>query len=220
MARWEKALVKISENETSLQHFTKIAEHINIEPLLGELNASQDLWLADTSRQRRVRCQRNTRNIFLRAAKKPLPPGAKNANDVHEIRIMPEAGKFPCTLVFCESVAKSLGCVLGRATLVALLPKSRVFPHVDSGAYYRVRDRLHLVLKSTEGSLLGAGDETVLMRTGELWVFDNKQQHWAENPSEEVRVHLIFDVLPTQGRGFYTYLPEDAQPEKRFTLRF
>lgn len=203
-----------------MQHFTKIAEHIHIEPLLEELDASPELWLADTSRQRKVRCQRNTRNIFLRAAKKPLPPGAKNANDVHEIRIMPEAEKFPCAQVFCESVAKSLGGELGRATLVALLPKCEVFAHVDSGAYYRIRDRLHLVLKSTDGSLLGAGNETVRMHPGELWVFDNKQRHWAKNPSEEVRVHLIFDVLPDQGRGFYTYLPEVARPEKPFILRF
>ncbi|MCY3802792.1 MAG: aspartyl/asparaginyl beta-hydroxylase domain-containing protein [Gammaproteobacteria bacterium] len=220
MAGLQEALVKLFQNETSLQYFTKIAEHIKIGPLLEELDASPELWLADTSRQRKVRCQRNTRNIFLRAAKKPLPPGAKNANDVHEIRIMPEAKKFPCMQVFCESVAKSLGGTLGRATLVALMPGSQVFPHVDSGAYYRIRDRMHLVLKSTDGSLLGAGDETVLMHTGELWVFDNKQRHWAKNPSEELRVHLIFDVLPAQGRGFYTYLPEDPKPEKCFILRF
>ena len=212
--------MKKSEGATASRHFTRIAEHIHIAPLLDELEASQELWLSDTSRQRKVRCQRNTQNIFLRAAKKPLPPGAKNANDVHEVRTMAQARSFPCTQKFCESVATSLGGTLGRATLVALLPYSQVFPHVDTGAYYRIRDRLHLVLKSADGSLLGVEDETVVMHTGELWVFDNKKPHWAKNPSGEVRIHLIFDVLPTPGHGFYAYALEEAKPAERFTLRF
>ena len=191
-----------------MRHFTKIAQEVNIRPLLEELDAAPEMWLADTSRQRKVRCQRNTCSIFLRVARKPLPPGARNANDVHESRIARSAGKFPCALSYCESVADDLGGTLGRATLVMLLPRGRVFPHVDTGAYYRIRDRFHLVLRSTRGSPLAAGDETVVMRPGELWAFDNKARHWADNPSEEPRVHLIFDILPAPGRGFHVLPPE------------
>ena len=96
-----------------------------------------------------------------------------------------------------------MGGTLGRATLVALLPHGRVFPHVDAGAYYRIRDRFHLVLRSARGSPLAAGEERVVMRPGELWAFDNKARHWADNPSDDLRVHLIFDVLPAPGRGFH-----------------
>ena len=195
---------------TGLQHFTRITEAVDVSPFLEELEAVPEMWLADTSRQRKVRCQRNTQNIFLRAPKKPLPPGASNANDVHASRIAPAARKFPRTLAFCEGTAKQLEAELGRATLVALLPKSRVFPHSDTGAYYRIRDRLHLVLKSAEGSPLTAGGETVLMRPGELWAFNNKVRHWANNPSSQARVHLIFDILPIPGRGLYVLSPLKA----------
>ena len=191
-----------------MPHFTKLARGVDIRGLLAELDAAPEMWLADTSRQRKVRCQRNTRNIFLRAARKPLPPGARNANDVHESRIAPAARKFPRTLAYCESVADDLSGTLGRATLVALLPHGRVFPHVDAGAYYRIRDRFHLVLKSARGSPLAAGDETVVMRPGELWAFDNKARHWADNPSDEPRVHLIFDILPAPGHGLHVLPPE------------
>ncbi len=208
--------MKKSQSVTSLRHFVKIAEHINIKPLLEELNASPKAWLADTSRQRKVRCQRNTQNIYLRAAKKPLPPGAKNANDVQEIRIMPDAQKFPCAHALCESVATSLGATLGRATLVKLLPRSEVFPHIDTGSYYRIRDRLHLVLISSYGSLLGVENETVVMRAGELWVFNNKKLHWAKNPFSELRVHLIFDILPAPGREFYACSFDDKESNLRF----
>lgn len=203
-----------SKSADAMLRFTKLAEHINVMPFLEELDAAPEMWSVDTSRQRKVRCQRHTRNIFLRAPKKPLPPGATNANDVHESRIAPAARKFPRALAFCERIARELEATLGRATLVALLPGCRVYPHVDVGAYYRVRDRLHLVLKSSQGSPLSAGDEAVVMRPGELWAFDNKARHWANNPSPETRVHLIFDLLPAPGRGFHV-LPADDSSRAR-----
>ena len=191
-----------------MANFVKIAD-IDTGPLSVELQAASEMWHQDTSRQRKVRCQRHTHNIFLRAAKKPLPPNAKNANDVHESRIVRAAARFPRTLACCERIARGLEAELGRATLVALLPKMMVYPHVDTGAYYRIRDRYHLVLRSREGSPLTAGDDTVTMREGELWVFNNKTKHWANNPSSEPRIHLIFDVLPADGSGHFVYPLEE-----------
>ena len=190
--------------------FVKIAD-VATQPFLAELDAAAEMWGVDTSRQRKVRCQRHTENIFLRAAMKPLPPGAKNANDVHESRVLRMAAKFPRALGFCESVARSVGGQLGRATLVALLPESEVYPHTDTGAYYRIRDRYHLVLRSREGSPLTAGDESVVMHEGELWSFNNKVRHSARNPSVERRIHLIFDVLPKLGQGHFV-LPRHNAP--------
>ena len=195
-----------------MSHFVRIAENVDTACMLAELDATPQAWLVDTSRQRKVRCQRHTRNIFLRAPKKPLPPGAKNANDVHESRTTRMARRFPRTLAYCEGVAHALGGTLGRATLVALLPRSRVFPHVDAGDYYRIRDRFHLVLKSPGGSPLTSGGETLELRPGELWVFDNKARHSACNPSAKPRVHLIFDVLPAPGCGFFVLPPEGGEP--------
>ena len=200
-----------------VSHFIRIARNVDTLALLAELDASPEMWSVDTSRQRKVPCQRNTRNIFLRAPRKPLPPGKKNANDVHDSRIAPAATKFPRTLAYCETVAEELGGTLGRATLVALLPHSRVFPHIDSGAYYRIRDRLHLVLISPRGSPLTSGDETVAMCPGELWAFNNKARHWADNPSAEPRVHLMFDVLPPPGHGFFVFPLNDTHRAQRCT---
>ncbi len=187
--------------------FTRIATGIDVAPLLSELAVAPEAWLADTSRQRKVRCQRDTQNIFLRVAKKPLPPGARNANDVHESRTTRSAARFPRALAFCEGIAALQEGELGRATLVALQPRGWVRPHIDAGAYYRIRDRFHVVLRSREGSPLTSGGETVVMREGELWAFDNKAEHDARNPTDEPRIHLIFDVLPAPGRGYYVLPP-------------
>ena len=118
---------------------------------------------------------------------------------------MPAAKHFPRALKFCEDLANRTNGELGRATLVALQPRGRVYPHKDLGDYYRIRDRFHLVLESREGSPLSAEEDVVVMQPGELWVFDNKVRHWAENASDESRIHLIFDILPAPGQGYYTY---------------
>ena len=192
---------------STASRFVRIAKGIDVAPFLSELDAAPEMWLANTSRQRKIRCQRDTQNIFLRVARKPLPPGAKNANDVHESRTAASAEGFPQALTFCEEMAALQNGELGRATLVALQPRGWVRPHVDAGAYYRIRDRFHLVLRSREGSPLTSGGETVVMREGELWAFDNKAEHDARNPTDEPRMHLIFDVLPAPGRGYYVLPP-------------
>ena len=171
---------------------------------------------------RRRRCGSPTRAVSARSAasvirrtsscasrRSPFLPALRNANDVHESRLARSAARFPRALAFCQRIADLQRGELGRATLVALQPRGWVRPHVDAGAYYRVRDRFHLVLKSPGGSPLTAGGETVVMHEGELWAFDNKAEHDARNPSDEPRLHLIFDVLPPPGRGYYVLPPLD-----------
>ena len=200
----EQAPVTSSSSDSmALSCFNRVAKGIDTAALVSELAAAPELWLADTSRQRKVRCQRDTQNIFLRVAKKSLLPGASNANDVHDSRTTKTARCFPETLAFCRNIADLEGGELGRATLVALQPGGWVRPHKDLGDYYRVRDRYHLVLQSLTGSPLTCAGETVMMHAGELWVFDNKSEHEARNLSATPRVHLIFDILPTPGCGYY-----------------
>ena len=89
-----------------------------------------------------------------------------------------------------------MNCHLSRATIVRLKPKSQVFRHIDEGSYYFLRDRFHLVLQSSTGSVLMSGGEQVRMQEGELWWFDNKQYHESCNESGDWRIHYIFDLLP------------------------
>lgn len=186
-----------------MHNFKLAKDTVDTKLILNELEAAPQMWLANCSRQEKVRCQRHTKNIFLRVAKKPLPPGEKNANNVHQSVTASGAKSFPHTLAFCKNLANSINGRLGRAMLVALLPKSQVYPHIDHGDYYRITDRYHLVITSPTGSHLSAGTETVVMHERELWVFNNKIEHSAINTSDQHRVHLIFDILPAPGKGIY-----------------
>ncbi len=184
-----------SAGARQLRHFELVERDIDIAPMLAELGSDASLWLRDTSRQDKVRVQRETNAIFLRSAAKPYPQGM-SGEDVHESRPTSTSRQFPRTMRWLADFAERSDAELGRALVVRLAPGGRVHRHVDRGEYYRLRDRYHLVLNSSAGSPLTCGDETVRMRERELWRFDNKTAHEARNDSAEWRVHLIFDLLP------------------------
>lgn len=178
----------------------------------AEVEVNNVAWLLDTGRQQAIAVQRHTQSIFLRRGIRPRESDVQ-LNDVHESETTPAACRFPVIVDLLYRLAAQLGGALGRALLVRLAPESVVYPHVDEGAYYRVRDRYHYVIDSPSGSILTAGGETVTMKTGELWWFDNKQLHSSRNDGSGWRVHLIFDLLPNSGsRAFKEdgQLPIDA----------
>ncbi|MBE7383427.1 MAG: aspartyl/asparaginyl beta-hydroxylase domain-containing protein [Leptolyngbya sp. SIO1E4] len=178
---------------TTLKNFRLVDPQVDIRPLIAEIKANEHLWLHNTSRQDKVKVQRETHTIYLRSAVKPYPPGVTNGNDVHDSCRTQLAQYFPTVMQWLETYAQASGGALGRATIVRLAPQGRVYRHIDQGEYYRLRDRYHLVLQSSVGSLLNAGDEWVRMHPGEFWWFDNQSPHEAYNEADDWRIHLIFD---------------------------
>src|ERR1700691_367937 len=176
-----------------MKFFRLIRSGIEIAPLLTEIQAKQEAWLLNTSRQDKVQVQRDTNTIFLRGhVRRP----DLQVNENQESRFTDTSKSFPRAVALMTSFAKEMNAHLSRATIVRLKPKSKVFRHVDAGSYYFVRDRYHIVLYSSAGSVMVSGNEWVRMREGELWWFDNKQYHEACNESDEWRIHYIFDLLP------------------------
>jgi aspartyl/asparaginyl beta-hydroxylase (cupin superfamily) len=178
-----------------MNHFKLIRSDIDATVFLDEIAAIDGAWETATGRQEKIAVQREALAIPLRGLRKSAI-GNRRRRDVHESRWTASSRLYPVVRAFLEETAATLDALLSRAKIVSLPAGRRVYPHVDRGEYYRVRDRYHLVLKSTRGSWLKAGDEDVRMQEGELWWFDNKQMHEAFNDGDEDRIHLIFDLLP------------------------
>jgi len=165
-----------------------------LKALRDEVLRNEPLWSVDQSRQMRIPVQRHTQSIPLRAADRKSGDKSKS-EDIHDSRVTSLAPAFPATMSFLSNVAHHLQGSLERALYARLFPKAVVYPHIDAGAYYATRDRYHFVLISDSGSNLKSGDEQVVMYPGELWWFDNKALHESTNPSDQWRVHLIFDIF-------------------------
>ena len=178
-----------------MNYFKLIQADIDPRPFLAEIMSVDDAWDASTGRQEKIDVQREALSIPLRGLRASAI-GSGKRRDVHESRWTNGSAKYPLARRFLEDIAAAEGSLMGRAKIVCLPAGQRVYPHIDRGAYYCVRNRYHLVLRSASGSWLKAGDEEVRMKEGELWWFDNKQVHEARNDGDQDRIHLIFDLLP------------------------
>ena len=178
-----------------MKYFRRMKSGIDPKPLLDEIATLEGAWDASTGRQDKIEVQREALAIPLRGLRKSAI-GERKRRDVHESRWTTGSKLYPKARRFLKDMAMEQGALLSRAKIVCLPAGRRVYAHIDRGDYYAVRDRYHLVLRSSRGSWLKAGDEEVRMQEGELWWFDNKQMHEAFNDGDEDRIHMIFDLLP------------------------
>lgn len=83
---------------------------------------------------------------------------------------------------------------LGRVMINKIAPGGVIYPHRDTAAHAEYYSRFHIVLQSQPGVVFRAGDEQVYMGTGEVWWFDNKEEHEVINNSADDRIHMVIDV--------------------------
>ncbi|MDJ0896086.1 MAG: aspartyl/asparaginyl beta-hydroxylase domain-containing protein [Alphaproteobacteria bacterium] len=178
-----------------MKYFKLMKPAIDPKPFLDEIAAVSGAWENATGRQEKVKVQREALAIPLRGLRKSAI-GGRQRRDVHESRWTSGSKKYPLAAQFLREFAREQDSMLGRAKIVCLPAGRRVYPHIDRGEYYLVRNRFHFVLRSSHGSWLKAGDEEIRMREGELWWFDNNQMHEALNDGDQDRIHMIFDLLP------------------------
>lgn len=177
-----------------MKNFRLIQGGIDVEPFQQEIASVPNAWNLNSGRKDKIAVQREADAIPIRGLRKSKINGRKNC-DVHESRFTHTSKQFPKIRELLTSLAEQLGSELSRARVVRLPSGGKVYPHIDRGEYYRLRDRYHLVFKTEPGNTLTCEDEELHMKVGELWWFDNKKEHSAQNTSDEDRVHFIFDLL-------------------------
>ncbi|QDT07029.1 Aspartyl/Asparaginyl beta-hydroxylase [Rubripirellula lacrimiformis] len=177
----------------------RVEDNVFTDSMLEEVHANHLLWLRNTSRQEKIRCQRDTQTIFIRTAKKPVPVEVESS-DVRASNWTRMSKQFPVLSQWAEEFAVRVGGDLGRVFLVRLKPKGRVYKHVDQGSYYECRDRYHLLLQCDGESQLVCGDTSCRVAAGEVWWLNNSVAYEETNTGSDWRIHVIIDVLPTPRR--------------------
>lgn len=89
------------------------------------------------------------------------------------------------------------GVALGRVIIARLPMGDRIEKHADNYGKYAQRSdglRFHVCVSAQPGCLFHCGDETVQMKTDEVWWFQHREMHWAENMSADERIHLLVDL--------------------------
>lgn len=98
--------------------------------------------------------------------------------------------------VLSAVLRRAEGGRLGGVLITKIPPGGRVAPHVDGGWHARYYDKFALQLQSAPGQAFCFRGHSLSARPGELYTFDNSQEHWVYNMSDSPRMTLIVCVRP------------------------
>ena len=177
-----------------MKNFLKVADGIDVLPLLMALKSHPELWDQNTLRTTHPGTPHTeVSDIWLRF--NDLTQGVGAVPDEHESVNYPAFKALPQArpLIF-GLMARIEGERLGRCLITKLPPGGRIEPHEDGGSHAAYFERFHIVLQSLPGNAFRCGDETIGMRAGEVWWFDNAVEHEVINNSADDRIHLIVDI--------------------------
>lgn len=177
-----------------MRNFLRVADGIDVVPLMVSLQTRTHLWNRDTLRtQHPGTAHSQVDDIWLRFNE--IDDDALSVVDDLLCVNYPAIQELPQARALIFSLmARVEGEQLGRCIITRLPPGGVIDPHCDQGAPATFYQRFHILLQSLPGAMFRAGNETVQMKTGECWLFDNTQEHEVINNSADDRITMIVDI--------------------------
>lgn len=176
-----------------MRHFTKIAEQVDVIPLLNALAAHDDLWNENSLRTTHPASPHQEVDDIWAWFNDPSDP----ASVVDDLTVIPFRAwyEIPQIRPLVLDIMRRVEAVrLGRVLITRLAPGCSIPAHVDEGAPATYYTRYQLALQCLPGCNFTIGDETVNFRMGEWWQIDNRTEHNVVNNSADDRIVLIVDV--------------------------
>ncbi|WP_198355711.1 aspartyl/asparaginyl beta-hydroxylase domain-containing protein [Sphingomonas sp. MA1305] len=173
-----------------MRHFLKIADSIDVVPLLSALAAKPDLWDENDLRTTYPNSpHQSVSDIWVMFNQ--LGEDVPNDIQAHPYRAWHE---LPIKDLILGLMRRVNGVQLGRVIITRLPPGKTIAPHVDQGAPADFYSRYHIALQSGPGCVVRSGGETVQFSPGEAWWFDNRAEHSVTNNSAADRIVIIVDI--------------------------
>ena len=167
-------------------------------PLLHAIQRQPNLWNQNTLRtQHPGTAHSQADDIWIRFNDLEKWKASHDANsilDEHESVWYSAAHLLPVRPYIFDLMRRVEGERLGRVLITRLAPGKQILPHADGGTHAEYYDRYHLALQSLPGFQFRCGDESVSMKTGECWWFDNGKEHTLLNNSADDRLTMIIDI--------------------------
>lgn len=185
-----------------MKNFQLVASGIDIIPLLVGIKRRPELWKEDTYlRDYPQGPFGEIESIMMRFPVKGVCETEKELQDHLSTYDQHENIDYPAYKLLHEARPIIMGLMsrvsgerLGRVMINKISPGGRIYPHADTPSHTEYYSRFHVVLQSQPGVVFRAGDEQVYMGVGEVWWFDNKQEHEVINNSADDRIHMIVDI--------------------------
>lgn len=181
-----------------MNEFTLIAEHIDVGPLLAELDARSDLWNENPGRLTGAGPHRETQDIWCRYRALEELRGPEDYRTEHRSVWYPAREALPslCRTVFemmAPVLVQSPEVRLGGVLLTRIPPRCNVYPHHDRGTWHseHYTTKLWMPLRANDLCVNTCEGDKIVMRPGEVWTFSNLKVHSVHNRGDTERIALI-----------------------------
>lgn len=170
-----------------MRNFHRLAQNVNVAPLLATLMRHPELWDQDRLRTTIPNSPHSeASDVILRFGK----PDMDDVGPFENRPSMALLGALATVLGVMQLVG---GSELGRVIVTRLPSGARIHPHADEGAYARRMVRHQIMLQSLPGNVFRCGDEIISPLSAELWWFNTALEHEVINNSQDDRLALIVD---------------------------
>ena len=177
----------------------QILYETDVAPIVNALERNPDLWnsIGDRRREEINSPHREAPDIWVRYNSYDRIADRVHFNDEHIPVWYPAWDKLPelKPIVF-DLMQRVQGEILGGILITKVPAGKKVYPHVDTGWHVDYYDKFYIQLAGAEGcDFCVAGEDGVVERftpkTGQVYLFDNRNPHWVDNDSAVDRMTLI-----------------------------
>ncbi len=172
----------------------KIADGVNVTPLLWALQANQQLWNADDQRTKDAtspHCEVD--DIWARYSATPKEPGP------HESVWYPAAALLPVREIVYPLMQFVRGERLGGVLITRIRAGHECKRHRDSSWHAKHYEKFAVQVQSAPGQFFCFEDETLEPMPGDVYTFQNQFDHWVTNATQHDRITLIVCIQTDKG---------------------
>lgn len=170
----------------------KIADGIDVAPLLAQLDAHPELW--NVHRERKTGPHTAMSDIWVRYFPRDVLTTSEAYRTQHPFVFYPAWDVLTALHPIVGKLAQIEGAhLLGGILITRIPPGCKIGWHHDRGSWHAEHfDRkIYLPLRANDRCVNFVGEEHAVMVPGEAWFFDNLTDHAVENGGDTERITVI-----------------------------
>lgn len=177
-----------------MPHLNRIAQGIDVAPVLAEIGAHDELWDAHPLRRdyaNSPHCEMS--DIWVRA-RRNTGGHLTDYSEPHYSEWWPAFKLLPSLRpIIFGLMARVSAAHLGGVLITRVGPGKRIYPHNDTGHWHADfhNCKVYVCLQGNADCVVWCAHERAIMKAGEAWRFENRVMHGLENEGETDRISLI-----------------------------
>lgn len=177
-----------------MNHFAQVAQGIYVDDALKQLDRQPELWNANPARLHSNSPHRESQDIWVRYRDPRELTTPEAVLSPHFSVWYPAWHALPALRPIVHLLSALVESVhLGGILITRMPPGATIYPHNDRGTWHsEYHDaKVWMPLRANDQCFNDCEDETVVMKPGDAWSFDNLKTHAVRNCGDTERICLI-----------------------------